>query len=96
MGYVISEQAADDIYWMYETGKRQFGERSAALYSALLRDAVEFAAAFPSASPLRDFASGSVRVRYFGSHLIVYEIDDPDIVVLRVFHQSQDWEGDIL
>ena len=92
MGYVISERAADDIYWMYETGKRQFGERSAALYSALLRDAVEFAAAFPSASPLRDFASGPVRVRYFGSHLI----HDPDIVVLRVFHQSQDWEADIL
>ena len=33
----------------------------------------------------------AVRVRYFGSHLLVYEIDDPDIVILRILHQAQDW-----
>jgi toxin ParE1/3/4 len=96
MAYVISAAAAGDIYWLYESGKRQFGERSATIYQSLLRDAIEFAAAHPNASPLRDFTSGPVRVRYFGSHLIVYEIDDPDILVLRVFHQSQDWEDEVL
>lgn len=95
MAYAISARAAEDIYWLYESGKRQFGERSANLYQALLRDAVEFAAEHPAASPVRDFPSGAVRVRYFGSHLIVYEIDDPDILVLRVFHQLQDWENDL-
>jgi toxin ParE1/3/4 len=96
MAYAMSARAVEDIYWIYESGKRQFGERSANLYQALLRDAVEFAATHPTASPIRDSPSGAVRVRYFGSHLIVYEVDDPDIVVLRVFHQRQDWESDIL
>jgi toxin ParE1/3/4 len=95
MAYAISARAVEDIYWIYESGKRQFGPHSADLYQALLRDAVEFAADHPAASPIRDFPSGAVRVRYFGSHLIVYEIDDPDILVLRVFHQLQDWENDL-
>jgi toxin ParE1/3/4 len=94
MAYAISARAAEDIYWMYESGNRQFGQHSADLYQALLKDAVEFVAAYPAAAPIRDFPSGAVRVRYFGSHLIVYEIDDPDILVLRVFHQRQDWESD--
>lgn len=96
MAYAISARATEDIYWLYEAGKRQFGERSANLYQELLREAVEFAADHPAASPIRDLPSGAVRVRYFGSHLIVYEIDDPDIFVLRVFHQLQDWESDLL
>ena len=95
MAYAISSRATEDIYWLYQSGKRQFGERSADLYQELLRAAVEFAAEHPQASPARDLPSGPVRVRYFGSHLIVYEIDDPDIVVLRVFHQLQDWENDL-
>ncbi|MEO5806116.1 type II toxin-antitoxin system RelE/ParE family toxin [Devosia sp.] len=94
MAYVISERAADDIYWLYESGKREFGEWAANAYLDLLRHAVEFASAYPGASPSRKFVSGPVRTKYFGSHLIVYEMNDLDIVVLRVFHQSQDWQNE--
>ena len=92
MAYSISERAAADIYWLYEQGKRQFGERTAASYQVLLGEAVEFAAAYPLASLVRETADGPVRVRYFGSHLIAYDVVGEDIVVVRVFHQSQDWE----
>ncbi|WP_162247390.1 type II toxin-antitoxin system RelE/ParE family toxin [Devosia sp. Root635] len=27
----------------------------------------------------------------FGAHLLVYQLDDNDVVIQRVFHQSQDW-----
>lgn len=91
MAYFISERAAEDIYWLYEQGKRQFGARTADAYQALLGEAVQFAADHPLASPRRETATGPVRVRYFGSHLIAYDVVDGDIVVQRVFHQSQDW-----
>lgn len=94
MAYSISEQAAEDIYWLFEQGKRQFGERSAIAYQALLGEAVIFAATYPLASPLRDTINGPVRVRYFGSHIIAYDVEGEDIVVVRVFHQSQDWGVD--
>ena len=92
MAYSISERAASDIYWIYEQGKRQFGERAALSYQVLLGEAVVFAAAHPLASPVRETSNGPVRVRYFGSHLIAYDVAGEDIVVVRVFHQSQDWE----
>ena len=93
MAYFISERAAEDIYWLYEQGKRQFGERAADAYQVLLGDAIQFAARHPLASPVRETATGPVRVRYFGSHLIAYDVVDDDIVVQRVFHQSQDWDA---
>lgn len=94
MAYFISEQAAEDIYWIYEQSKRQFGERAASAYQNLLGEAVVFAAEYPLASPLRETANGPARVRYFGSHLIAYDILGEDIIVQRVFHQHQDWDGD--
>ena len=92
MAYFISEQAAADIYWIYEQSKRQFGERAADAYQVLLGEAVIFAASHPQASPVRETAMGPVRVRYFGSHLLAYDIVNEDIIVQRVFHQGQDWE----
>jgi len=91
MAYFISEQAAADIYWIYEQSKRQFGERAAGAYQVLLGEAVIFAAAHPQASPVRETPMGPVHVRYFGSHLLAYDIVDEDIIVQRVFHQGQDW-----
>jgi len=92
MGYRFSERAAEDIYWMYERGKGRFGERAAENYFTLMLDAAEFAALHPLASPRKEQVSMEVRVRYFGSHLIVYRLDDPDIEILRVLHQLQDWQ----
>ena len=95
MAYFISVRAADDIYWIYQQSKQQFGERAAGAYQGLLGDAVKFAADHPLAAPVRETAGGTARVRYFGSHLIVYDCVGDDIVVQRVFHQHQDWDAEI-
>lgn len=92
MAYFISDRAAEDIYWIFEQGKRQFGERSAVAYQVLLGEAIIAAAAHPLAGPLRETATGPARVRYFGSHLVVYDISGEDIIVQRIFHQHQDWD----
>jgi len=95
MAYLISARAADDIYWIYQQSKQQFGERAADAYQVLLGEAVRFAAAYPLACPVREDTSNPARVRYFGSHLIVYDCVGDDIVVQRVFHQHQDWDAEI-
>jgi len=61
----------------------------------LLGSAVRFAADHPLASPVRENAISPARVRYFGSHLIIYDCVGDDIVVQRVFHQHQDWDAEI-
>lgn len=91
MAFHFAEQATQDLYAIYENGKREFGERTAELYYMLFLDAAELASRHPLASPIRDYLSMEVRVRYYGSHAMVYRFDDPDIVILRVLHQSQDW-----
>ena len=93
MAFRFTRQASEDIYLIYESGKRSFGERSAELYYLLFLDAVEFAARHPLAAAIRQDINDTVRVRYFGSHAIFYQVDDPDILVLRVLHQSQDWQN---
>lgn len=85
MAYFISERAAEDIYRIFEQGKLQFGERSAAAYQVLIGEAIRFAAADPLAGPVRETAMGPARVRYFGSHLVVYDVYADDIIVQRIF-----------
>lgn len=92
MTYFISERAAEDIYWIFEQGKRQFGERSATAYQLLIGDAIRFAATHPLACPVRETAMGPAGVRYFGSHLVVFDVTGDDIAVQRTFHQHQDWD----
>ncbi|KFC67731.1 Plasmid stabilization system protein [Devosia sp. LC5] len=94
MAFRFSAQAAEDIYFIYENGKRSFGERAAELYYLLFLDAAELASRHPLAAAIRDDIGENVRVRY-GSHAIFYQLDDPDIVILRVLHQSQDWQDQI-
>lgn len=91
MGLFISQRASEDLYLIFEQSKRQFGERAAKAYQDQFRQAVLFAEAHPLASELRATAGKPVRIRYFGSHLIAYDVVGEDIIVQRVFHQRQDW-----
>ena len=92
MAYRFSAQAAEDIFLLYQSGKRSFGERAAELYYQLMLDAADFAARHPLASPAREHLKMVVRTRFFGAHVLVYEIDEPDVLILRVLHQAQDWD----
>lgn len=54
-------------------------------------NAAQFAADHPLASPERTEISIPLREPYFGAHLLVYQLIDDEVVIQRVFHQSQDW-----
>ena len=91
MAYRFSERALLDADELYRSSLVQFGQRAAERYFAIMLDAAQFAADHPYASPERAGSSIPLRVRYFGAHLIVYQTVNDDIVIQRIFHQSQDW-----
>ena len=91
MGYRFSERAIRDTDALYQASLTQFGQRAADRYFAIMLDAAQFASDNPLASPERADTSIAVRVRYFGAHLLAYQLDGDDVVIQRVFRQSQDW-----
>lgn len=91
MGYRFSEQALLDADNLYSSSLVDFGHRAAERYFAIMLNAARFAADHPYASPERSGSSIPLRVRYFGAHLIVYQIVGSEIVIQRIFHQGQDW-----
>lgn len=91
MGYRFSNQAVIDGNAIYRASLNMFGQRAADRYFTQMLNSAQFAADNPLFAPERTETSIAVRVRYFGSHLLVYQILDDDIVIRRIFHQSQDW-----
>lgn len=91
MAYSFSEQATLDGYVLFEASLNQYGLRAADRYFEIMLEAAQFASDHPLLSPERTQTSIRVRVRYFGAHLLVYQMVDGDVVIRRIFHQSQDW-----
>ena len=91
VAYSFSSRAILDTEALYAASLAQFGQRAADRYFAIMLDAAQFASDHPLAAPERVDCLIPVRVRYFGAHLLVYRLAGDDVVIVRVFHQSQDW-----
>lgn len=91
MGYSFSDEAIEDLSTIFQTGLRNFGAKAAERYYWTIIEAAELAAQYPLSVPIRPELTMEVRVRPVGSHLLVYQFDDPDVVVVRVLHHLQDW-----
>jgi toxin ParE1/3/4 len=91
MAWIVQEQAAGDLQHIAEDGIRNFGEHHARRYTNTLLDAFDRLAVTPYMAPVRQAASGEVRLMPCGSHNILYVIDNEEVVILRVLHGLQDW-----
>ena len=93
MAYRLTNAAADDVAAIFVRGAAEFGLAQAEKYHSGLEKIFEFLAANPRAARERDEFSPPVRLRPFGVHLVVYRIVGEDILVVRVLHGRQNWEG---
>lgn len=92
MKYSVSPPADRDIREIYVRGALQFGLAQAERYSRDLFRTFEFLADYPRAARLRAEIHPPVRAYRFKAHLIVYEIDASDcVVILRIRHGREDW-----
>lgn len=42
----------------------------------------------------RQEISAPVRIHPFKAHLVVYPVEDADILILRIRHAHEDWQGE--
>lgn len=97
MAYRLSVKAEEDILRLYVEGARLFGTNQAEKYHAGLDETFQFLAETPRAAREREEITPPVRIHPYGAHIVVYLIDDNgDILILRVRHGREDWEGDPL
>ena len=94
--YRVSRDARIDLLSIFLTGMEQFGPRQAERYRDGLKRAFELLARFPDMARSRPEWPVTVRAFPHGSHVIIYEKGEADIVILRVRHGLEDRINDLL
>ena len=93
--YRLTRAAADDLVDIYIQGISLFGPTQADRYHDGLEAAFLFLADYPRSARLRAEIIRPVRAYPYKSHLIVYDIEEDDqILILRVRHGHEDWMTD--
>ena len=89
--YQVTEFADDDIFKIgfYLSARRMKG---AERFAREIEQTFERLAEFPGIGRMRDELKPGIRSYVMGSYVIVYRVTDEGILVLRVFHGSQDYE----
>lgn len=88
-------QAEADLIDIFLESAQRFGTNQAEIYAAKLSACFELLETMPSMARERLEISPPVRVHFHGSHVIVYAVEDDDIVLLRVLHERRDWEREL-
>ncbi|MFK3888449.1 type II toxin-antitoxin system RelE/ParE family toxin [Sphingomonas sp. NPDC079357] len=77
------------------SGLERYGLAALDRYVARLREAFEMIDSFPRIARLRDEIGGATRGFPVGVHIIFYQVDDADdVLILRIRHGREDWIGD--
>lgn len=89
--YRTTARAADDIIGIYARGAREFGVDQAERYHQRLIQTFELLAQNPGMAPERHGFKPAIRLYPCGVHLILYRVEEPGILVVRVLHNRRDW-----
>ncbi len=96
MKYRLSQRADQDLDEIYTRGAELFGLEQADEYAAGLTRVFKFLASFPRAARERVEANPPVRAHPYKSHIVVYTIDQEEILIVRIRHGHEDWLSDPL
>ncbi|WP_238302865.1 type II toxin-antitoxin system RelE/ParE family toxin [Sphingomonas phyllosphaerae] len=88
----LRRRASLDFEAIYLSGVERFGAEQADSYAAGFWRTVEFLSQFPHAARLRYELEPPVRAYPYRAHLIVYDVRDEGIEVLRIRHAREDWQ----
>ena len=93
--YRLTRAASDDLVRIFMDGVDRFGLAQADKYHDGLEGTFTFLAEYPRAARLRHEIDPPVRAHRYKAHLIVYEIEADDrVLILRVRHGREDWQSD--
>ena len=92
MGYTLSKKAEEDIVRLYLEGAEMFGAQQAERYHAGLERVFRFLSDHPEAAREREEIDPPVRVHRYGSHIVVYVVQEAaNVLIVRVRHGREDW-----
>ena len=95
MGFHLTKEAEEDIIRIFLEGAGLFGVNQAESYHAALHHAFGIIAEHPKIARQREELSPPVRVHPYKSHIIIYELDDDNnVIIIRVRHGREDWIDD--
>ncbi len=84
--------AKEDLINIWSYTYKNWGERQADHYHDNLEKACQLLAETPLMCRLREELSSPVRIHHHEHHLIIYIQVDEDIHLIRVLHESMDYE----
>jgi toxin ParE1/3/4 len=88
----LTRAAADDLTAIFLEGIKQFGLPQADAYHEGLNAIFAFLSDYPNAARLREEISPPVRMHPYKAHLVIYDVEDDDeVIILRVRHGREDW-----
>lgn len=91
MTYRLTNDASTDLINAYIEGVQLFGMAQAENYTAKLTRIFQTLADNPHIARERDEIDPPVRIHPCGAHLIVYRLEGPDVLIIRIRHAREDW-----
>lgn len=91
MNIRLTQAAEQDIRSIAEIGIEMFGVTQAQAYHDALYNTFDLLARNPGMGRERTELTPPIRVHPFRSHIILYNIEDEDILIVRVRHAHEDW-----
>ena len=92
MAFRLSRAAERDLLDILVHGLAEFGVETARDYQRGLTEVFSFLAAHPRIARERAEIRPPVRAHRYRSHLVLYDLDGDDIVILRIRHSREDWQ----
>lgn len=88
-----SAAAREDLINIWRYTYTNWGEPQADLYNKELENALSLLADAPLICRLREEISPPVRIHHFRKHLVVYVEVEGGINLIRILHESSDYES---
>ena len=97
MAYHLSNKAVEDLLHIYDEGLVLFGRNLTEAYFAKFENTFQLLAENPKLARERIELNPPLRIHPFQSHLIIYQIEENnDILIIRIRHSREDWETPLL
>lgn len=90
MPYKLTPEAENDLIEIYVYGFQKFGEMQAEKYFSELEGCFQILSEKPLISRERTEFTPSVRIHHHGRHLVIYIIQNNQVLIVRVLHDSMD------
>jgi toxin ParE1/3/4 len=93
LSYRLSIEAQFDLDEIYDFGKARFGSARADDYYWALQKTFALIAEYPElAAERREFRT-RVRVLPHDAHIVIYQVLEDEIVIVRVCNAKEDWQS---